>query len=123
MRSFDPVVYIEFAQDSEGEVIFSAKKYGRLFNLRYWRLLNRKVYEDVGYRFLIEEKLYGVNYFSLPASTNRLGLDGATWLFEGKIDQDHHFISRWSPEKGTPEYELGAQLILEAMDSPLVPIY
>jgi hypothetical protein len=37
------------------------------------------------------------DFWSLDAADEQFGLDGAWWLIEGRCDDTHHSVERWSP--------------------------
>lgn len=52
-----------------------------------------------------------VNFWTLPCRSDRLGLDGATWLIEGINNGSYHAIYRWSPDVSSGEYLLGETIL------------
>jgi hypothetical protein len=69
-------------------------------------------------------KLLGkVDFWNLPTREERLGLDGAEWIFEGRQDGKYHIVDRWSPKDG-PYHELGLLFLkLSGLSIPEKEIY
>jgi len=50
------------------------------------------------------KKLIGLiqeaSYWQLPTEREDAGCDGASWILEGKKDEQYHLVERWSPQDG-----------------------
>ena len=46
----------------------------------------------------LQRSLVISNFWSLDSADNRLGLDGADWLIEGRRGDEYHQVERWSPQ-------------------------
>ncbi|HVE79013.1 MAG TPA: hypothetical protein VNA89_09140 [Gemmatimonadaceae bacterium] len=46
----------------------------------------------------LDRLIEAARFWSLPAVSEREGLDGATWVLEGARAGRHHVVHRWSPE-------------------------
>ena len=45
----------------------------------------------------LQRALKTSGFWTLNTKDNRIGLDGAQWLIEGRRGATYHFVSRWSP--------------------------
>ncbi len=55
------------------------------------------------------------DFWTLPMTDERIGLDGSEWLIEGVKNGKYHFIYRWSPKEGAA-FEIGKSF-MEASES------
>lgn len=54
----------------------------------------------------LHELFSKINFFTLPVTTERRGLDGDDWVFEGCYSGTYHVIDRWTPEPNGEEEAL-----------------
>ena len=67
----------------------------------------------------LHRTLDAAKFWSLDASGNRSGLDGANWLIEGRRKDIYHAVHRWSP---CGEIHDLARLFFAMAGSPLADV-
>jgi hypothetical protein len=50
------------------------------------------------------EGIEALDFWRQPFDVPHQGLDGTTFIFEGRRGSEHHVISRWSPDRGGPDH-------------------
>ncbi len=48
----------------------------------------------------LQDSFSKVGFWSLPTTSEQLGMDGAEWIFEVAENGKYHVVTRWSPEAG-----------------------
>ena len=43
------------------------------------------------------------SFWSAPVAIERMGLDGAEWMLDGRRGSRHHVVCRWSPDEWGPD--------------------
>lgn len=71
--------------------------------------ITRELTDEEAKEFLLKAK--DSNFWNAPEKVDRLGLDGAEWVFEGSQDGKYHMLVRWSPENNDAFRILGLLLI------------
>ncbi len=82
---------------------------------RYDRFLSTETGEETGLPLgswtRLQAQLDAARFWTLPPQNDRIGLDGARWLIEGRRGDVRHQVRRWSPDGevhalGQPFFEL-----------------
>lgn len=95
----------------DGRAVVHIGRHGEkiLLRLEYYRLTNSEPPHNVAPSLddwrRLQRALDAANFWSLAPTCTRGGLDGATWLIEGRQGDTYHAVTRWSPRG--PIYEIG----------------
>ena len=54
------------------------------------------VWEWIKFKELLEKECF----WTMKPSDHEFGIDGATWILEGKRENSYHFMFKWDPPKG-----------------------
>lgn len=72
----------------------------------------------------IESALNADQFWSAPTTTERMGFDGASWIIEGRKQDDYHVVTRWSPEPEDEFHKLGLLFLeLAGWSGSVEPVY
>ena len=125
IRTFDRPVLIRIVLKPDGTGIATTKMtsgaggYG-FGTLNLQRTVELTKDEMNAFRTQLEE----LQFWSLPSKDpdNRLGFDGAEWVFDAIKDGHYKIIDRWSPEKG-PVRRLGLLMLKYSKTRIPGPVY
>ena len=121
LRSFHPTILIEVTEVSGNRVKTKTMEKVEIFGFPFWKLIKSEVRGDVTFD---EAALYLMGedrIFTLPIVRNLEVLDGSTWIFEAKLEEEHLFALIDSPPKGVPARNVGERFL--ELASTLHPVY
>ena len=121
LRSFHPAIVFEIKYKSERKIEFSAKQWK--FNT--WISYESKTLKIDDSPLVTTDEMDLFGFFEMPHFNEedfRIA-DGASWIFEAKTKDKHHWVWKQSPKEETLIGRWGKTIIEESIDSPAVPIY
>ena len=104
LRTFDNPISLRLSIDPEGTGLVTVKVTNGSGGYEPGRIITNEnvpvTKEDVDNFLRMIQK---ARFWQLPTTedTDRMGLDGAQWVFEGAKFRTYHLADRWSPEKGS----------------------
>lgn len=123
LRSFHPAILFVVKCDSESTAIFTASKWTREEEKWKWVVFSESAMPKERHIGALLNVVTKYDFFKIPTTDGRQGLDGSTWIIEIKTANRHHWITRWSPTRDSPAWIIGTDLIGRSINSPAVPIY
>jgi hypothetical protein len=104
VRSFHPTVVVRFWRKGETQYVHVLTRDLNPEEVRAIandRLSSRPVQTLSARQWTaVRDAVDGSGFWSEAESGTENGIDGATWVLEGRRDAGYHFVERWSPESG-----------------------
>lgn len=105
LRTFDDPISLRLSVDPEGTGLITVKvangsggyEPGKIITNENVPLTKKQVDDFL----VMVQRAHFWELSSTENNSDRVGLDGAQWIFEGAKFRTYHLVDRWSPEKGS----------------------